>query len=426
MFRSPKHASSSTSRSRRLGQGLVEFALVAPVLLLLLLVAIDFGRVYLGWVNLEQMMRVAANYAADHATAWGTPGNAADRATYQIVVTNDARNINCTPQSPIPDPEFPTGTAMGQQVRVQLSCNFQIVTPIIAQILGGNILATADATYPIKEGAVATVPGGGAPIVLPPAADFVASPRTGWSPLTVTMTDISLNQPTSWTWDFSVGPTSTGAGVGNASPGVATVRGPHTVTYTCVGNPGDTCTFGVTMGVANAGGSDSVSRPNYIVVTVPPPTGPIADFTATPRSGTQPLSVTFTFNDLRAGTVTYTTYEWDFTNDGTFDATGRTTTHSYSSPGLYDVRLRVTDSTGAQSSVIKEGFIYVGRRICTVPDFATTKKNGAQTLWASAGFTTTVNLSPPNSNYTIHSQTILGGTVDPQPNGCNSVITVGP
>jgi PKD repeat protein len=420
-----------SSRRPRLtrGQGLVEFVLILPILLLLLMVAIDFGRVYLGWVNLQQMMRLAANYAADHATSWGTPGVAADRLRYQTIVSDDARNINCVPQAPIPDPEFPTGTAIGQPVYVHLSCQFQIVTPIISQILGGQILASADATYPIKEGAVATVPGGGAPVVLPPVADFIASPRSGWSPLQVTMTDISLNQPTSWTWDFSVNPTSTGAGVGSVSPGVSIVRGPQTATYTCTGNPGDTCSFGVSMTVANAGGQDTASRPAYITVTVPPATGPIADFTANPRSGTQPLSVSFAFNDLRAGTVTYTNYEWDFTNDGTFDATGVTTSHIYSSPGLYDVRLRVTDSTSAQSTVVKLGYISVGRRVCTVPDFATTNKNGAQDLWSSAGFTTDVVLLPgsnPNQNYKIRTQTILGGTVDPQPDGCDSVITVGP
>jgi PKD repeat protein len=424
-----RHRPLTRPRARRRfqsGQGLVELALVTPILLLLLLIAIDFGRVYLGWVNLQQMMRLAANYAADHATAWNPPGDPVEKARYQTLVMEDARRINCTPQAPIPDPQFPTGTAMGQQVHVQLSCQFSLITPVVSQILGGTILASADATYPIKEGIVATVPGGGAAVVLPPAADFVASPHSGWSPLQVTMTDISLNQPTSWTWDFSVSPTSTGAGVGSVSPGTSIVRGPQTVTYTCTGNPGDTCSFGVSMTAANAGGSDQEYKANWVVVTVPPATGPIADFTANRQSGTQPLSVTFTFNDLRAGTVTYTNYQWDFTNDGTFDATGPTASFTYSAPGLYDVRLRVTDSTGATNEVVKQGFIYVGRRICTVPDFATTKKNGAQSLWTSAGFTTTVLFGAGNGNYTIHSQTILGGTIDPQPNGCNSVITVGP
>jgi len=53
----------SASRSRR-GQSLVEFALVLPLLLVLLLMAVDFGRVYFGWVTLTNASRVGANYAA--------------------------------------------------------------------------------------------------------------------------------------------------------------------------------------------------------------------------------------------------------------------------------------------------------------------------------------------------------------------------
>ena len=37
--------------ARSLGQSLVEFALVLPMILLLMLIAIDFGRVFLGWVG---------------------------------------------------------------------------------------------------------------------------------------------------------------------------------------------------------------------------------------------------------------------------------------------------------------------------------------------------------------------------------------
>ena len=421
------HSSSRAKRrSSSQGQSLVELALAIPVLLLLLLIGIDFGRVYLGWVNLQQMARLAANYAADNATAWGTPGDAAVRARYQTLIRNDARLINCTLPPALPDPQFPTGSEIGQEVRVELSCQFDLVTPIISAVLGSPILASTDATYPIKQGIVATVPGGGAPVVTPPVADFIASPRNGWSPLVVTMTDTSQNQPTSWTWDFSVGSSTTGSGVGDVTPDARLTRGPHNVTYTCSGNPGDTCTWGVSLHVANAGGSDTASRSDYITVTVPPVTGPIADFTGNPRSGTQPLNVTFQFNDLRRGTVTYTSYQWDFTNDGTFDATGATATNRYNTPGLYDVRLRVTDSTGAQSTLTKTAYIFVGRRVCTVPDFATTKKNGAQALWAAAGFSTDVTFAVGNGNYTIRSQTILGGTVDPRPDGCDSVIQVGP
>jgi PKD repeat protein len=39
-------------------------------------------------------------------------------------------------------------------------------------------------------------------------------------------------------------------------------------------------------------------------------------------------------------------YEWDFDTDGTYDASGVTITHAYSTPGTYTVTLRVTDNDG--------------------------------------------------------------------------------
>ena len=43
-----------------------------PVLLFLTLIALDFGRVYLGYINLQNMARIAANYAANNPDAWGS------------------------------------------------------------------------------------------------------------------------------------------------------------------------------------------------------------------------------------------------------------------------------------------------------------------------------------------------------------------
>src|SRR5205085_6796743 len=43
-------------------------------------------------------------------------------------------------------------------------------------------------------------------------------------------------------------------------------------------------------------------------------------------------------------------YEWDFTNDGTFDYSSpstATTTHDYGTAGTYTAKLRVTDNDGA-------------------------------------------------------------------------------
>ena len=76
---------------------------------------------------------------------------------------------------------------------------------------------------------------------------------------------------------------------------------------------------------------------------------PVAAATATPASGAVPLAVTFdgsgSHADPRAGN-TIATYEWDFNNDGVYDATGVTATHTFTASGNYPVTLRVADSNG--------------------------------------------------------------------------------
>ena len=75
-------------RSR--GQGLVEFAIAVPVLLLILLIVIDAGRLFYGYVALQNASRIAASYAADHADAW--PGPSTDQAEYIAMVTRDTQS----------------------------------------------------------------------------------------------------------------------------------------------------------------------------------------------------------------------------------------------------------------------------------------------------------------------------------------------
>jgi Flp pilus assembly protein TadG len=73
------------SRSRRSrGQSLVEFALVAPVLLALVGVALDFSRVYFTWINLESATRDAAQWVATDPGYTTTGGyyDSTDSANY--------------------------------------------------------------------------------------------------------------------------------------------------------------------------------------------------------------------------------------------------------------------------------------------------------------------------------------------------------
>ena len=96
--------------------------------------------------------------------------------------------------------------------------------------------------------------------------------------------------------------------------------------------------------------SDSVTITGYIL----PHTLPAADFTASPTSGTAPLTVQFT--DLSTGSPT--SWQWDFENDGTIDSSERNPPHIYQNPGTYSVFLRVTNAVGSDTE-IKTGYITV-------------------------------------------------------------------
>ena len=65
-LRSSAGPSRSVGTSRRShGQSLTEFALILPVMLALMGIAIDTARVYFAWLNLESATRDAAQYVAN-------------------------------------------------------------------------------------------------------------------------------------------------------------------------------------------------------------------------------------------------------------------------------------------------------------------------------------------------------------------------
>jgi PKD repeat protein len=70
---------------------------------------------------------------------------------------------------------------------------------------------------------------------------------------------------------------------------------------------------------------------------------PVADFTASPRSGNAPLTVQFT--DTSSGIIT--SWSWDFDNNGTTDSTLQNPSYTYATPGTHTVKLTVTDPDGS-------------------------------------------------------------------------------
>jgi len=198
----------------------------------------------------------------------------------------------------------------------------------------------------------------------PPVAMFEATPVSGSAPLTVKFTDLSIGPPTTYYWDFGDATTSN-----EANPS-------HTYT-----GPGS---YTVTLTVSNSGGSHTMKRDNYILVGGSP-SGVVADFEGAPTSGTAPLTVKFT--DKSTGSPTM--WIWDF-GDGVIPMDASCSgdscnnianpTHTYTSPGVYTVKLTASSQTGGVSTKTKEGYITVSQTGGVVADFEGTPTSGGAPL----------------------------------------------
>jgi PKD repeat protein len=388
------------TRERSRGQSIVEFALLFPVVMLILMVGLDFGRIYLGWINLNNTARIAANFAATNAIALSGSGPSHANAVirYRQLIANDAQAINCALNpNPVPDPSanlavlYPGGTDVGQTAHVGIVCDFAVITPVISTILGNTVQVSAAADFPIRQGIIAGA-GGGPPSV---QALFNASPLSGDAPLTVTFSDLSTGSPTSYAWDFQ-------------DDGIIDSTSPtgNTFTYTIPG------TYTVRLTVSNGLSTDSETHD--ISVTAPP--GPIANFDATPLTGTAPLSVNFT--DTSTGSKPLT-YLWDFGNGNT--STLKNPPNQTYAAGNWTVTLVVTDSGGLVSSPASR-LITVAPAIpqCTVPNFkGQMTSNQMQVDWTNAGFSTAVIFNPLRPpEFRVKTQSLKAGSTAP----CGSAV----
>jgi PKD repeat protein len=441
-------------RHKSRGQSFVEFAIIAPVLLLLLLITLDFGRLFMSYVTLNNTVRIAANFGALNPGNFGTPPNT---TTYDQVVNREVGSLAC----PIdadgagnkpPIPTYPTGKGLGDDAVVQMTCQFSPLTPLIGAIVGAPFPISAEARFPVRTGAIANISGSS---TLPPPgspfADFSftgvtggtvdgSGNVTGTAPVTVTVLDNSSNAQT-YDWDWGDGSTHDFT----AAPD------PHTYT--------GTSTYTLTLTVTNSIGSASHSQTvNLGSAPTPPPTPPPAlAFYGTPN-GTAPqvggggITGTAISGSVPSTTVVFTnqttnanTYSWDF-GDGTAADTAANPSHAYTTKGVFDVTLTVTDPTGA-APYTRATYVTIG---CVVPTFAGQQTSAAASLWSTAGFTGQITYqpvgakgvtgrssSPPNPSKTIASQEAPSGNgnptggswvppVDPKGNGtwCGSDINL--
>ncbi len=205
-------------------------------------------------------------------------------------------------------------------------------------------------------------------LVIAPVANFIGTPTSGMTPLTVTFTDTSTNSPTSWAWNFGDG-------------GTSTLKNPSHQ-YTTAG------TYTVSLKATNSGGNNTMTRTNYITVMRP---GPIPNFTASPTLGTNPLTVTFT----DTSTDSPTSWAWTFGDGGT--ATRENPEHKYSAAGTYTVTLTAGNSKGS-NKITRMDYITV-MQPGPIPNFTASPTSGIRPLTVT--FTDTSTGSPTSWLWTF-------------------------
>lgn len=166
-----------------------------------------------------------------------------------------------------------------------------------------------------------------------PVANFTGTPLSGCSPLIVNFQDLSGGNPTSWSWDFGNGNTST-------------LQNPTASYFT----PG---TYTVQLTVTNANGSNTLTRAQYITVYE----NPVVNFSANNTSGCFPLRVQFTdLSTAGAGNINVS-WNWDFGNGSTSSLQNPFVT--YTTAGLFTVTLRVTNDKGCTRTISRPAYIAV-------------------------------------------------------------------
>ena len=233
--------------------------------------------------------------------------------------------------------------------------------------------------------------------VNPPVAGFSGNPLSGTAPLTVQFSDQSTDNPTSWKWEYR-------KGYGGWTQ-FSTEQNPS-YSFTSTG------AYSIRLTAANAVGSDSVTRNNYITVTAPHK--PIAQFTGSPTSGMAPLTVQF--SDQSTNSPTSWTWEYRKGYGGwTQFSSEQNPSYSFTSTGTYSIRLTAANA-GGSDSVTRNNYItvtsmvrkpvalfiqdqYVGRKPLTVT-FTDRSQNGPTDYLWSFGDGVTSTLQNPVHTYT--------------------------
>jgi PKD repeat protein len=170
--------------------------------------------------------------------------------------------------------------------------------------------------------------------VYPPVADFSANLTTIITGESTTFTDLSANNPTSWSWTFVGG-----------TPSSSNLQNP-VVTYNTAG------VYDVQLMVTNTAGNNTMLKSAYITVQAMSP--PVAEFSANFTVVNAGSSITFT--DLSTNNPSLWT--WTFSGGSPSTSSIQNPVITYHTPGIFDVQLMATND-GGSNTLLKTAYITV-------------------------------------------------------------------
>lgn len=114
------------------GQSMLEFALILPVLLIVLAGALDLGRLYFVYVAVTDAAAEGATYAAMNPDDHDEIKARAQAASGGLVEIELASVVVMCPTCP--------SAASGDSITVTVNYDFAVVTPLINGIVDGGVL----------------------------------------------------------------------------------------------------------------------------------------------------------------------------------------------------------------------------------------------------------------------------------------------
>ena len=209
-----------TRRVNTRAQAVVEFAIILPVFLLFLLMAIDFGRLFFTYVQVSNAAREAANYGAVQPTdTAGMQARAVQEKNTQTQGEGALEPIAAACRTPagasITCAAAAGGTGAGNILTVTVTQRFSFLTPLITQFFGGALPVSADASTAVLGSAVGSGTGGpgscGAPTnatftVFASGLDIIVDPAGS-------MPDTGVCTISGYNWDFGDGETDVGSSI---------------------------------------------------------------------------------------------------------------------------------------------------------------------------------------------------------------------